>query len=153
MSSDKSDPDSGPILVSACLLGVRCRYDGRSSDQPGLAEELQGRRIVAICPEELGGLGTPRPAADLRGGDGQAVLDGAARVVTHEGEDVTAAFVAGAEEAVATALREGANEAVLKQGSPSCGSGSVHLHGALSVGDGVTAAALKRLGITVRSAG
>jgi uncharacterized protein YbbK (DUF523 family) len=140
---------SGPVLVSACLLGRACRYDGASKPAPGLAGAL-GAAAVAVCPEELGGLGTPRPAAELRGGDGCAVLDGRARVRrVADGSDVTQAFIAGAEAALAAA--PGARRAVLKARSPSCGCGRAWIDGALRAGDGVFAALLKRRGIAVET--
>ena len=147
-------PDSAkPVLVSACLLGKRCRYDGRSAETPELEAQLEGRKVVAVCPEELGELGTPRPPAKLVDGDGGAVLDGQARVLTDAGDDVTKAFVSGAERVLEIARWECAEEAILKARSPSCGAGSVHGDGGLVAGDGVTAAALKRIGVSVRSVG
>lgn len=137
-------------LVSACLLGVECRYDGGTANEEarrrlaGLAGEL-----VPICPEAAGGLPTPRPPAVLHGGDGHGVLDGGARVVAQGGQDVTAAFRKGAELAVAAASRWGAEGAILKARSPSCGCGRVHGPGGLIEGDGVAAAALKRAGLRV----
>lgn len=146
---------ASPVLVSACLRGVACRFDGRDKAAGGLAGELAGREVVAFCPERAGGLPTPRPAAELVGGDGHAVLDGRARVVDAAGADVTEAFVAGARRALAAARRAGCAEAVLMPRSPSCGSGSVYdgeFRGALVPGDGVTAALLERNGIAVRPA-
>jgi uncharacterized protein YbbK (DUF523 family) len=142
-----------PVLVSACLLGVSCRYDGRSAALASLAGLVDGRAVLAVCPEELGGLGTPRPKACLSGGDGAAVLDGAARVVTESGEDVTAAFRRGAERALDLARAAGVEEAVLKERSPSCGASRIHREGELADGAGVTAALLARAGIRVRGAG
>ncbi|WP_433340147.1 DUF523 domain-containing protein [Streptomyces sp. CA-253872] len=147
--------EPSPVLVSACLRGVPCRYDGRDKRVEALGELLAGRRVVAFCPEQAGGLPTPRRAAELRGGDGHGVLDGSARVVDDTGSDVTAAFVAGAERALATARRTGCADAVLMPRSPSCGAGEVHdgtFGGTLVPGEGVTAAPLKRHGIAVREA-
>ncbi|MFG2692895.1 DUF523 domain-containing protein [Kitasatospora sp. NPDC051984] len=143
------------ILVSACLRGVPCRFDGRDKASEALAEALDGRRAVAFCPEVAGGLETPRRPAELVGGDGHDVLDGTARVVDDGGRDVTAEFVAGAELALVAAQRAGCTEAVLMPRSPSCGRGKVYdgsFAGALVPGDGVTAALLERNGITVRPA-
>jgi uncharacterized protein YbbK (DUF523 family) len=137
-------------LVSACLLGASCRYDGKLVAQTGGKPALVGDdAVVPVCPEVAGGLAVPRAAADLRGGDGAAVLDGGARVHTHDGRDVTAAFLRGADLAVEAARRFGATHACLKARSPSCGCGAVWRDGALLSGDGVTAAALKRAGLTV----
>ncbi|MGX9919108.1 DUF523 domain-containing protein [Streptomyces sp. NPDC002248] len=147
--------EPSPVLVSACLRGVACRYDGRDKRSGALDELLAGRRVVAFCPEQAGGLPTPRRPAELRGGDGHGVLEGTARVVEDTGDDVTAAFVAGAERALATARRTGCAEAVLMPRSPSCGAGGVYdgsFTGTLTAGEGVTAALLRRHGIAVREA-
>lgn len=115
-----------------------------------LAPLLGHARLV--CPEVDGGLATPRPAAEIVGGDGHDVLDGLARVLTIDGEDVTDAFVRGADIAVRAAVEAGAKRAVLKARSPSCGCGRTYdgtFSGVLRTGDGVTAAALRRSGIHV----
>lgn len=109
---------------------------------------------MPICPEVAGGLPVPRLPAEIVGGDGADVLDGQARVVTAAGEDVTAAYVRGAERALATTKQHGIMAAILKQRSPSCG--SVHIYdgthsGKLKAGEGVTAALLRRHGVTVWS--
>ncbi|MBI4702199.1 MAG: DUF523 domain-containing protein [Deltaproteobacteria bacterium] len=141
------------LLVAACLLGRPCRYDGAAKTHAetcalAAGHEARGGKVVAVCPEELGGLGTPRPAAELRSGDGHAVLHGRARVRrVSDGADVTGAFVAGAERA--RELGRGASRAVLKARSPSCGCGSTWIDGALGPGDGVLAALLRRDGVAV----
>lgn len=138
------------MLVSACLLGRRCRYDGASKPRAGLAESLSEHEIVLVCPEELGGLGTPRPAAELRGGDGAAALDQRAGVFRlADGVEVTDAFIAGARRAAAAA--PDAELAVLKARSPSCGCGETWQDGAMSPGDGVFAALLRRRGVALYS--
>lgn len=140
-------------VVSACLLGRACRYDGRSKEDVRLADEVAAHRaaggeVVAVCPEELGGLGTPRPPAELRGGDGHGVLAGTARVERLDGGgDVTEAFVAGARAAAARAA--GASRAILKANSPSCGCGACWRDGAVREGDGVFAALLRERGIAL----
>lgn len=144
-----------PVLVSACLRGVPCRFDGRDKASPEIEAALAGREPVPFCPETAGGLATPRRPAELVGGDGGAVLDGAARVVDDTGRDVTAEFVAGARLALRAARRAGCREALLMPRSPSCGRGTVHdgsFTGRLTAGDGVTAALLARNGVTVRPA-
>ncbi|MDH4317629.1 MAG: DUF523 domain-containing protein, partial [Desulfobulbaceae bacterium] len=90
-----SEQDSGVVLVSACLVGMCTRYDGKVKPSTGCMEELRGQVWIPVCPEQLGGLPTPRPAADLVGGDGVAVLAGRAAVITKEGRDVTESFVRG----------------------------------------------------------
>jgi uncharacterized protein YbbK (DUF523 family) len=134
-------------------LGKACRYDGQSKETDRVqawveATIKEGGTLVAVCPEELGGLGTPRPPAQLVGGDGADVLQGAAQVET-ERDNVTDAFVAGAIRAANQG--SGATEAVLKARSPSCGCGEVWKDGALSPGDGVFAALLKSQGVSVRT--
>lgn len=106
--------------------------------------------VVAFCPEEEAGLGTPRPAARLHGGDGEAVVDGRARVLTAQG-DVTGAFLDGARRAVECATRQGCTVAYLKERSPSCGCASVHAEDGLAQGCGVTTALLRRAGIATIS--
>ncbi len=147
--SEKGKPEPGAVLVSACLLGRRCRFDGRDKLTPQLGVVLEGRRVVPVCPEELGGLGTPRPACQLQGGDGAAVLDGGASVIDVDGKDRRAEFVKGAEAALAEAIAGSATDAILKDHSPSCGVRNVYRDGALLPGEGVLTALLRRHGITV----
>ena len=148
-----------PILVSACLMGMRTRYDGGGRPDPGLLERLSCEWVVPVCPEQLGGLPTPRTAQDIfRADDPEApagggdVLDGAARVLNREGKDVTGAFLRGAAEVVSLAERLGAKEAYLAAGSPSCAVGS-YPSGREGGCDGVAAAALRRAGIEVHDVG
>ncbi|MFI1969608.1 hypothetical protein BLA24_15275 [Streptomyces cinnamoneus] len=143
------------ILVSACLRGVPCRYDGRHKAAPEIEAAAAGREVVAFCPEVAGGLATPRRPAELVGGDGHDVLDGTAKVVEDTGREVTAEFVEGARRALDVAQRAGCTEALLMPRSPSCGRGTVYdgsFAGKPVPGDGVTAALLERNGITVRAA-
>ncbi|GHF50456.1 hypothetical protein GCM10010218_35000 [Streptomyces mashuensis] len=143
------------ILVSACLRGVPCRFDGQHKASSGVEEAVTGREVVSFCPEVAGGLATPRRPAELVGGDGYDVLDGTARVVEDTGRDVTAEFLDGAQRALAAARHRGCTEALLMPRSPSCGRGTVHdgsFAGRLVPGDGVTAALLERNGIAVRPA-
>lgn len=150
-----SFPTTAKTLVSACLVGERCRYDGGGFDRfPELRRMVQAGMAIAVCPEELGGLPTPRPPAELLGGDGRAALNGKARLVSVEGEDVTAAFLRGAEAAARLALEEGATTAILKARSPSCGCQGIYdgtFSGRVVPGMGVTAARLTQLGLTVHS--
>ncbi|MFZ5956687.1 DUF523 domain-containing protein [Pseudomonas knackmussii] len=143
------------ILVSRCLLGHRVRYDGGSHGPFDLLERWQAQgRVVALCPEVAGGLPTPRPPAEIAGGQGGRVLDGLVQVVTVEGEDVTDAFVRGAERAVELVHSHGIRLAVLKARSPSCGNRENYdgsFSGRRVEGEGVTAAALKRMGVLVFS--
>jgi uncharacterized protein YbbK (DUF523 family) len=154
MSPKQEDPEM--ILVSACLLGIACRYDGRSYPAAGLRDLGALGRLLPFCPEVAGGLTTPRPPAEIKGAhaglDGHAVLDGRSRVMGVDGTDVTVHFAAGAEAALALARRMGIRRAILKAGSPSCGAGRIAggaFDGTLVPGDGVTAALLKRAEIQV----
>ncbi|WDH22593.1 DUF523 domain-containing protein [Pseudomonas chlororaphis] len=143
------------ILVSRCLLGHRVRYDGGASgpfDQ--LARWQAEGRVVALCPEVAGGLPTPRAAAEIPGGQGGEVLDGLARVITTEGEDVSAEFLSGARQALELVREHGIRIAVLKANSPSCGNLLTYdgsFSGGKVSGEGVTAALLKRAGVQVFS--
>ena len=130
------------ILLSACLLGTPCRYDGASKPIAGLAERLRGIEWIAVCPEQMGGLATPRTPAER-------VSD---RVVTAAGVDVSAEYRRGAELALLTAQRECCAAALLKEKSPSCGHGQIYdgtFTRTLTVGDGVTAQYLAAAGIPV----
>lgn len=143
---------SRTYLVSACLLGLPCAYDGRGHPVDDLLALAACGQVVPICPEVAGGLPIPRPPAEIVGGDGGDVLDGRARVVTVAGDDVTAAFLRGAERALAVARQHGIVTAILRQRSPSCGSTCIcdGTHsGTLVPGQGVTAALLRRHGVEV----
>jgi uncharacterized protein YbbK (DUF523 family) len=142
------------LLVSACLVGIPCRYDGGSCPHGQLQALAMQGDILPLCPEVLGGLATPRPPAEIQGGDGGDVLEGRARVVNTEGNDVTTEFLAGAQKVLRVAHRWGIKVAILKARSPSCGVGQIHdgsFSGRLVEGDGVTAALLMREGIIVKS--
>jgi len=138
--------------MSACLAGRRCTHRGEANEVVGLLPLAAD--AILVCPEVEGGLGTPRPPAEIVGGDGADVLDGRARVVTIDGDDVTDAFVRGSQAAVRAAAEAGVATAILKSRSPSCGCGLTYdgtFTHALVAGDGVTAAALRRAGIDVRT--
>ncbi|MEO4046821.1 DUF523 domain-containing protein [Pseudomonas sp. CAU 1711] len=141
------------LLVSRCLLGHKVRYDGGAHGPFDLLQQWQDEgRIVALCPEVAGGLPTPRPPAEIPGGQGGGVLDGRLPVLTDGGEDVTAAFVAGAETALRLVRQHGLRVAVLKARSPSCGNSHTYdgsFGGVLVAGEGVTAALLARHGVQV----
>lgn len=144
--------NGAPVLVSACLAGVRCRYDGEAHPDERVLDMVRSGRGIPVCPEQLGGLPTPRRRAEIRGGDGSDVLDGLARVVDEDGRDVTGPFLRGAEETLRLARLAGAERAYLRARSPSCGLGTVYdggFSGRLRPGDGVTAALLERHGLAV----
>jgi len=141
-----------PTLVSACLLGVKCRYDGQAVAHEAVCHYARHHNLVPVCPEQLGGLPTPRTPAEIVGGDGHDVLDGKARVIDAEGNDVTQEYVHGAEAALHIARSVGADRAIFKTRSPSCGLGQIYdgTHsGILKSGVGVTSALLERNGIHV----
>ena len=130
------------ILVSACLLGVSCRYDGQSKSYLLVDELCRRHQVVPVCPEIFGGLPTPRTPAERQG----------ERVVTRTGGDVTAEYRRGAEEALHLARKLGCTVAVLKERSPSCGSGAIYdgtFTGTLREGFGMAAELLAANGIRV----
>ncbi|MDQ3570099.1 MAG: DUF523 domain-containing protein [Actinomycetota bacterium] len=133
------------IVVSACLLGVRCNHLGAASPSQAVAELASHHHLAPICPEVAGGLPTPRPAAEIQ-------ADGSVR--TREGHDVSDAYRRGAEATVALARAVGASQAVLKARSPSCGCHEVY-DGTFTrtrvAGEGITARALREAGLRVRS--
>ncbi len=143
-----------PVLVSACLAGVPCRYDGGALPDTEVVALVAAGRAVAVCPEVAAGMPTPRGAAEIVGGDGYDVLDRRARVLTVDGEDCTEAFRHGAELVTGEATALGVRTAVLQARSPSCGAGAIHdgrFAGRVVPGDGVLAAALLRAGVSVES--
>lgn len=132
------------VIISACLLGVECRYDGKSNRLPAekLRELSEKYELIPVCPECYGGLTTPRVPSE-RVGDS---------VLSKTGTDVTKQFNRGAQAALYLAKLFGADTAVLKENSPSCGSGTIYdgtFSGTLTPGDGVTAQLLKENGVTV----
>lgn len=141
-----------PVLVSACLLGEECRYDGRTNTDQALVRELasKGMRAIPFCAEEHGGLGTPRPPAWIEKTSAADVLDGKDRAVTNEGVDVTRGFMKGAEGALATCRAHGIEIAFLEERSPSCGVCQTHAANRLVDGPGITTEPLRRNDIEVR---
>lgn len=143
------------ILMSACLLGQKVRYDGGDclQNHSRLQAWLDAGKVVTICPEMAGGLATPRPPAEIQGGKtGDVVLQGLATVLTSTGIDVTEEFVKGAQKALALAQKHQVRVAILKAKSPSCGSNTVYdgnFTGQQIPGMGITAALLSQHGILV----
>jgi len=138
------------ILISACLLGERVRYHGGDAriEHPILRRWQDEGRLVPFCPEVIGGLATPRPSAEIT-----ATAHGR-RVLTSAGQDVTDAFERGAEAAVHACAAHGIRIAILKDGSPSCGSRSIHdgtFRGRRVDGEGLTATRLRAAGIRIFS--
>lgn len=130
------------LLVSACLLGAPCRYDGKSKPLAGIERLRETYELVPVCPEQEGGLPTPRTPSERRG----------EAVVMQDGTDVTAQYRRGAEAALALCRRKGCAAALLKERSPSCGSGAIYdgsFTHTLIPGDGVTAELLRQNGVRV----
>jgi uncharacterized protein YbbK (DUF523 family) len=138
-----------PVLISSCLLGIECRYDGGHSRAEEIIEKAQEIQFIPICPEQLGGLSTPRAPSCIVGGDGKGVLSGHARVINSLGKDVTEAFIKGALESLKLARLTGATKAILKNKSPSCGLNTPYCETDTGYGRGVTAALLLRAGIKI----
>lgn len=138
-----------PVLVSACLLGIRTRFDGGHCRRREVLALAADRVLIPVCPEQLGGLPTPRVPAEIEAGTGQDVLAGRTRVIGTDGSEVTANFVRGAEAAARIAGQAGARRAILKEGSPSCGLRRITRAGRDVAGPGVTAALLRRRGLQV----
>lgn len=131
-----------PLLVSACLLGIKCRYNGEIKTTEAVAALAERYNLVPVCPEILGGLATPRPAAERRG---EAVFN-------KEGIDVTKPFVLGAEKTVEMAADLGCRQAVLKANSPSCGCGIIYdgtFAGKKIAGNGVAAEHLLKINVHI----
>jgi uncharacterized protein YbbK (DUF523 family) len=126
------------VLVSACLVGLCTRYDGKIVDNPACREQLADVVWIPFCPEQLGGLPTPREAADIVGGDGEDVVAGRAKVLGKSGTDYSEAFIRGARQVLQIARSQQVSGVLLKARSPSCGiSGTI----------GVTAALLRQTGL------
>ena len=130
------------MIVSACLAGFPCRYDGKARPCAQVVELVRAGKAIPVCPEQLGGLPTPRTSCEIREG----------RVVDADGRDRTEAFGRGARAVLQIAQTYGATEALLQSRSPSCGSGRIYdgsFTKTLTAGDGVTARLLKENGIQV----
>ena len=135
------------VLVSACLLGKNCRFNGGHSHLP----DLEGLDVdfIPVCPEEAGNLGTPRPAAEMQKG-AESILNGNGSVVDNDGKDVTEKFIQGAEESLKKGINSGAEYAILKSRSPSCGVGKIYdgsFTNSLIDGDGIFAHLCRQKGI------
>jgi uncharacterized protein YbbK (DUF523 family) len=138
-------------LVSMCLVGVDCAFNGESNKSEAVCALRDQAILIPVCPEQLGGLTTPRDMARIVGGSGEDVLDGKARVVTYKGDDVSGQYLKGGEESLKLAHQYGVTEAILKALSPSCGCGEITTEDfdATCPGDGTTTALFKRNGINV----
>lgn len=132
------------VIVSACLVGIECRYDCKSQSREEMIEKMRQGLAIPVCPEQLGGLPTPRAPSEQKG----------LRVITQSGEDVTESYFRGAREALKIAQIIGAKVAYLKSKSPMCGSGKIYdgtFSRKLMVGDGIFTQELKKNGFIVHS--
>lgn len=130
------------LIVSACLLGIPCRYDGKSQTNESVWKLAETFRLFPVCPEVMGGLPTPREPMEIQGD----------KVMSRSGLDGTDAYKKGADAVLALAKRQGCRAALLKERSPSCGAGSVHngkFDGGMIPGNGIAADLLIRNGIAV----
>ena len=138
-------------VVSTCLTGICCRYDGSHRLDERVLKLREKEKVIPLCPEQLGGLPIPRPPAEIVGGDGDDVLDGRAKVVDAEGKDVTPQFIEGAKKALKIIKESGAEKVIMKEKSPSCGVHKIYRNGVIVPGKGVLTALLFREGIEVIS--
>lgn len=141
------------ILVSACLLGLKTRYNGESRANAAVLDLLrtEGWTPIPVCPEQCGGLSTPRPKAEFRSGDGSSLSEGQGQIVNTIGEDVSALFLQGADLTVSIARLCRCTVALLKERSPSCGVHNIYRNGELTEGIGATAFCLKKAGLQLFS--
>jgi uncharacterized protein YbbK (DUF523 family) len=142
-------------LISACLLGLRCDWSGDGRYENSRAIDLARlETLIPVCPEQLGGLPTPRAPQEIQGGTGGDVLSNKCRVINKDWKDVTGEFIKGAEETLEIARQLNIKEFIAKSRSPSCGCGQIYdgtFSGKLIDGDGVTTELLRRNGIKIIS--
>ena len=139
------------VLVSSCITGVQCRYNGSSCCNENLLNGIHGK-YIHVCPEILAGFGIPRKPCEISGGGGEDVLAGNAKIIDADGLDITAQMLAGSEIALRISLDNMVTNAFLKAKSPSCGCGTIYdgsFSGSLKPGNGIFAALLVKNGIEV----
>lgn len=144
---------SRPILVSACLLGLKTRYDGKTKLHQKTLDYLEANDLlpIPVCPEQLGGLPTPRPPTHFVLGDGEDIRVGKGCLSNHSGASMDSAFLTGALETLKIARLTGCDTALFKERSPSCGVHQVYLGDRIVLGQGVACALLRHEGLTIRS--
>ena len=147
--SEGMDTGNCRLIVSACLAGFDCRYDGGNCCDQKIVEMCRKGEAYPVCPEELGGMATPRPASEITLGSGEDVLFGKALVVNTCGEDVTRCFVDGACKTLKIVQELNIENAILKSHSPACGMGQIYRNKELVEGNGVCAALLLSNGVSV----
>ena len=147
------DIDKGPVLVAACLLWIKCKYNGGDNKNEKVLKFLEGRDYIKICPESMGGLESPRLPSEIEQGyDGMDVVEDRARVYASDGKDLTGEFLRGAQISLNQAKKHQVSLAILKESSPSCGGNKIYtgrFEGQKKEGQGVTAALLRKNGIRV----
>lgn len=134
------------------MLGAPCRWNEKCQENEKAIKEYISGEAIAVCPEELAGLNSPRPACEIVGGDGNDVLEGKARVIDKDGNDYTRDFIRGAELTLDLVRESGVKKVILKSKSPSCGVHKIHagdFSGKKKKGPGVFAALLMKYGIEV----
>lgn len=134
-------------IASACLVGLCTRYDGGTNRDDVVYKLFKEGKIIPLCPEQLGGLPTPREPVDFYGGTGKDVIEGKATLKTKKGEERKENFLRGAREVLKVVRALGIRKAYLKEGSPSCGVKWVYREGKLTEGMGVTAYLLMKEGV------
>ena len=139
------------ILVSACLLGLNCRFDGQSKVSKPFVSSLKNTHTIPFCPEQLGGLPTPRYRAWITHGDGNDVLEGRSKVINEVGAEVTTQFITGTTETEKLVTLFNIKKAYLKSKSPSCGVGKIYRNKKLVTGNGVCATMLLQKNIKLIS--
>jgi len=139
------------ILVSACLLGLRCCYNGCNNTYQPVLDLRDKYILIPVCPEQLGGLQTPRPPSFFIKGDGSQTLEGIDNLINDQNENVSSHFRKGAEEALKICRLFNIKTAILKERSPSCGTHQIYLKEKLTKGMGVTATILKSNDIRIMS--
>ncbi|MBW2552961.1 MAG: DUF523 domain-containing protein [Deltaproteobacteria bacterium] len=135
------------ILISACLIGINCRFDGSNTINDAIIKEIKDEGFIPVCPEQLGGLSTPRPSASIQNGTGFDVIGSSSKVIDINGRDVTREFLKGAQEALKIAKLLRVQKAILKENSPSCGVNFTSSNFKKIKGPGVFTALLRNEGI------
>ena len=153
MSSDKEHPAQKPILISACLLGLPTRYDGKSKRSQKVLDYLKSNNFlpVPVCPEQLAGMSTPRDKTFFKTGDGHDVLSGSGLVISQDGQEMNEVFCRGARMVLQIAQLSNCQMAMFKERSPSCGVHQIYQGENKVDGTGVTTALLLREGFQVIS--
>lgn len=139
-------------IVSACLCGINCKYSGGNNLDERVLKLFKEGKAMPVCPEQLGGLETPRPPAEITLGTTKDILNGKGKVQDKNGRDVTEKFLKGAYETLKIVKEIGAKKAILKANSPSCGCGRIYngeFNGTLIEGNGITAELLRQNGVEV----